>query len=254
MSTLADLQATVQAHLLTGAGAAAKLLTDAPTQRLKIYAFAYRARLRDALADDFPALYQELGQRRFDALVRAYIAAHPSRHYSIREFGRALPAFLREFAPRRPHLSEIAQFEWAQLHAFDAADCEPVTPAQFAALAPTAWAGLRLRLAPSVRVEAFMTSAVERARALRAGDPPPRLRRYRQPRYTLVWRQDLDVFFRPLARAEADALTAAANGARFDALCETLCAHLAPPSVPSHAVGLLKRWLQDGLIQSLITD
>lgn len=254
MNALANLQAAVQAHLLTGAGGAAELLTDAPTQRLKIYAFAYRARLRDALADDFPALYKELGQRRFDALARAYLAAHPSRHYSVRALGRALPRFLREYAPRRPHLGELAQFEWAQLEAFDAADSTPVTPAEFAALAPTTWPGLRLRLAPSVQVQAFMTSAVERARALRAGDPPPRLRRYRRPRYTLVWRQDLEVFVRPLTRAEADALTAAANGARFDALCETLCAHLAPPSVPSHAVGLLKRWSQDGLIQSLIAD
>lgn len=254
MNALADLQAAVQAHLLTGDGAAHQLLTDAPAQRLGIYAFAYRARLRDALAEDFPALCAELGPRRFDALARAYIAAHPSRHYSIREFGSALPAFLRQYAPRRPYLSEMAQFEWAQLHAFDAGDCTPITPAQFAALAPQAWTGLRLRLAPSVQLLSCLTSAVERARALRAGeDPSARLRRYRKPRHFLIWRQGLEVFFRPLDAPEAAALTAALSGGRFDALCEGLCAHLAPAAVPAFAVGVLKRWLHDGLIQNLAT-
>lgn len=243
----------VQAHLLTGDGAAKQLLIDAPTARLGIYAFAYRARLRDALAEDFPALRAELGPRRFDALARTYIAAHPSRHYSIREFGRALPAFLRHYASRRPHLSELAQFEWAQLHAFDASDCTPVTPAQFAALPASAWTNLRLQIAPSVQVLSCLTSAVERARALRAGDPPPRLRRYRTPRHVLIWRQGVEVFFRPLEAPEATALAAVAGGVRFDALCEDLCAHLAPAAVPAFAVGALKRWLQDGLIAQMTT-
>ena len=251
MTNLADLQAAVQAHLLTGDAAAKALLTDAPTQRLGIYAFAYRARLRDALAEDFPAVAAELGPRRFETLARAYIAAQPSRHYSIREAGRALPEFLREYAPRRPHLSEIAHFEWAQLHAFDAADCTPVSPAQFAALSPTAWASLRLQLGASVQLLAGRTSAVERARALRAGTPVPRLRRYRQPRHWLVWRQDLEVFFRPLERSEAAALAAVMNGAHFAALCEALCAHRHPSAVPALAVALLKRWAADGLIQNL---
>lgn len=254
MTALTDLQAAVQAHLLTGDAAAKKLLTDRPTQRLAIYTFAYRARLRDALAEDFPALAAELGLRRFDRLAQAYFAAHPSRHYSIREIGRALPNFLRDYAPQRPHLSEVAQFEWAQLQAFDAADCAPVTLDEFATVPPGAWPRLSLRLAPSVQSLAFVTSAVERARALRSGETAPTLRRYRKARHCLIWRQGLEVFFRPLEAPEATALATVADGARFDALCETLCAQLDAPSVPAYAVALLKRWAQDGLIENLSID
>lgn len=254
MTALADLQAAVQAHLLTGAAAAKTLLTDKPTQRLAIYTYAYRARLRDALAEDFPALSAELGPRRFDRLAQAYFAAHPSRHYSIREIGRALPNFLRDHAPRRPHLSEVAQFEWAQLQAFGAADCAPITLDEFAAVAPAAWPRLGLKLAPSVQLLSFLTSAVARARALRSGETAPALRRYRKARHCLIWRQGLEVFFRPLEPPEALALAAVADGARFDAMCETLCAQLAAPLVPPYAVALLKRWAEDGLIENLSTD
>src|SRR5690554_319690 len=99
MSALADLQSAFQDYLLgrpndMPARVRATSKADAATL-LAVYGAAYVARLVEALQNDFPGLYVWMGAQRFDALARAYVAAHPSRQPNARWFGRDLPAFVR---------------------------------------------------------------------------------------------------------------------------------------------------------------
>ena len=61
--------------------------------RLAVYHHGYRARLREALATEFPGLALLAG-RRFAALLDDYVAAHPSTHFNIRWHGAGLADFL----------------------------------------------------------------------------------------------------------------------------------------------------------------
>ncbi len=90
-------------------------------ERLGVYHHAYRARLIECLADDYPALRQALGQERFEELCQQYIAAHPSRSFSLNFFGANLPAFCggRE-EPWSQFGSDLAQLEWAIVEAVHA--------------------------------------------------------------------------------------------------------------------------------------
>src|SRR3990167_9687947 len=99
---LSDWQHEVQAYLLNSdaqpnPALQASLLGSAALsaeQGLAIYHNAYRARLLEALRGDYPAVHGWLGDAEFDALAGAYIAAHPSQHFSLRWLGAELANFI----------------------------------------------------------------------------------------------------------------------------------------------------------------
>ena len=86
-------------------------------------------------------------------MARAYIAAHPSRHPSVRWFGEDLADFLGRTPPysRTPAAAEMARFEWALGEAFDSPDVAPVTAEALMALPPEAWETLSFTALPSLR-------------------------------------------------------------------------------------------------------
>jgi hypothetical protein len=231
---------------------AGDLRADAAT-RVGIYVDAYRLRLVEVLANDFPALRAVLGAAAFDRLGRAYLDAHPSTMRSVRWFGRALAHFLSTTVPwsRRPVLAELARFEWAQGEVFDAPDEEALAIETMGEIPPEAWAGLRLLPRAALRRLDLLGNAPNLVAAQVGGQPPPRLRAARRVRAWLLWRgAALDVRWRSLAADETAAWDALAAGESFGAICERLCTFAGAEAAPLHAASLLKRWLADGLIHS----
>ncbi|HNH12398.1 MAG TPA: DNA-binding domain-containing protein, partial [Rhodocyclaceae bacterium] len=86
-----------------------------PARRLDIYRHAYRSRLTEALAANYPVLARALGDEAFAQLALQYIDARPSRHASIRWFGDQLGAFCDEHPDALPHpaLRDLIKLEWA---------------------------------------------------------------------------------------------------------------------------------------------
>jgi Putative DNA-binding domain len=121
-------------------------------ERLEIYNRQYWFRVLGALVEDFPALRSVVGTRAFEALSIAYLDAHPSRSFTLRNLGSKLPDWLAanpNFARRRHRLAiDVAKIEWAFIEAFDNAECTPLTPDQVATLD----AGSRLALQPHLRL------------------------------------------------------------------------------------------------------
>src|SRR5271168_4040305 len=65
-------------------------------ERLEIYNRQYWFRVLSAFAEDFPGLRAVLGERRFDALAKAYLTACPSRSFTLRNLGSRLEVWLRK--------------------------------------------------------------------------------------------------------------------------------------------------------------
>jgi hypothetical protein len=147
-ATLRRLQEDFQGYLLAPDGRVQpQVLGSAEVsagERLAIYANAYRLRLLEALGTDYPGLHALMGDDEFDAMGRAYIAAHPSPYFSLRWFGDRMSDFLRTTEPysKYPVFAEMAAFEWAKSDAFDAADSETAAIEDMAALPPDAWPAL----------------------------------------------------------------------------------------------------------------
>jgi len=117
-------------------------------ERLEIYNRQYWYRVLGALAEDFPALRAVVGARAFEALSVAYLSAHPSRSFTLRNLGSQLTNWLianPQFTGRRHRLAvDVTRIEWAFIEAFDNAESTPLTVEEIATLD----AGSRLALQP----------------------------------------------------------------------------------------------------------
>lgn len=252
MSGLAALQGAFQGDLLGAeTGVLDRLRSTSKADAaalLQVYRDAYLLRLIEALADDHPALAKLLGEDAFAALTRAYAAAHPSRHPSIRWFGAKLPGFLGQTPPwaERPWLAELAAFERSLRDAFDAADAAPIGLEAMAAVAPEAWPGLRFRFLPSLR---RLDLAWSVARTWKEDAAPERLD---APVAWAFWRPELVTEYRSLDPDEAWAIDAAGSGQTFAELCEGLLRWHAPDQAPARAAGLLRAWLDQRMLAAVL--
>jgi hypothetical protein len=256
---LRDLQSGFQRYLLSAEGdfvdgIVGNARADAAT-RAAIYYEAYRLRLAEALETDFDALRAWLGEERFDDVCRDYVGAHVSDHYSIRFYGRDMARFLAETAPWRdePFLADMAAFEWAMVDAFDAADAPLATVADMAAVASEHWPGLTFALHPSLQRINLSWNAPAVWNAVERKEPLPAVAKIGHPIGWMLWRHDLKIYFRSLSVDQAFALDAMRRGDSFAVLCEGLTEWIDAQHVALHAAGLLKQWLEDGLISEIQT-
>lgn len=223
------------------------------TTRLGIYRNAYRLRLVEVLRNDYEVLHTYLGDEMFDTLASDYIAAHPSTFRNVRWFGGKLAEFLgsaSRFA-EHPELAELAQFEWSLGLAFDSPDEDAVRFEEVASVAPEAWAELRFRPHPSVRMMGLRTNAVTIWKEIDNGGPvePKSLP---EPVTWLVWRKQHSPFFRSLEADEAWALEAMLSQATFGDICAGLCEWIAEENAAARAAGMLRGWVEEGLIAELL--
>jgi hypothetical protein len=251
---LRELQQDLQRHLLGETSGVTAAIVDAPPlparDRLAIYRNAYQVRLIDALHDTYPVLHGLLGDEAWIEMGEAYVAAHPSVFRSIRWYGQELPAFLSQSEPfaEAPILAEVALLEWTLAEVFDAADAEPLQRAALSAVEPSAWGSLTLVFHPSLRRLSFSwnTAAVWKAMSVDETPPPPELAAAPLP--WLLWRQNLQNYFRSLNALESAALDAAQAGCNFAQICESMSALMPEEEIPAAAASLLGAWADSGII------
>lgn len=256
---LRDLQADFRRYLVGEENRMALRVQDSPRESrevlLQVYRDAYVLRLCEALTVDYPALWAVAGDDGFHQLCRAYVDHHPSRHPSIRWYGRHMARFLREVAPWREHpvLAEVAAWEWALGEAFDAADGDPINFDAVVAMTPAeAWPGLRFHAMPSLRRLDLTWNAPQIWRADRDGEPVPAPEEG-EPVAWLVWRPDaLETQFRSLETDEAAALDALIDGCDFTAICEAVAPWHTPETAAGRAAGLLRAWIDGGVVTDVI--
>lgn len=216
---------------------------------MEIYINAYQARMRQALADNFPVLHRALGDDGFETLASRYCSAQPSTHRSIRWLGDGLVDFMAAHPDDIPHpaLLDIARMDWAMRAAFDAADADGLRLQDLAALASADWPALRLHTVPALRlldlewgVETLWHSLHADANAQTSAPEP-------LPHSMLVWRQHLECRWRSVDSSERQALQLLQQGANFAALCE--CLQQTGSEAPAQrAADLLKTWVTEGLL------
>jgi hypothetical protein len=254
---LRELQRDMQRYLLGEDSGVTSSIVDAPplakADRLAIYRKAYQVRLIDALHDTYPVLHALLGDELFFALGEAFVAAYPSVHRSIRWYGRELADFLAANPPykEQPVVAEVARLEWTLSEVFDAKDAEPLARAALSAVDPAAWSDLKLEFHPSLRRLQFEWNATAVWQAMSREETPPAPARGLKPLPWLLWRQNLQNYFRSLTPAESAALDAALRGRTFGEICAALSAHLPDEEIPPAAASFLGAWADSGIIVTL---
>lgn len=221
-------------------------------ERISIYSEMYTLRLLDVLREDFSVLLNALGERRFEALARDYIAAHPSRHPNLNQFGRHLAEFVASREDRQAaFLSELARLERAASEVFDAERAVALSRAELEGLAPAGWPRLRLERVPATRVLSFRYPVnryyvdVKEGRGPRIPKPAPS--------FALVYRKDWIVWRANLSREQHALLEALATGAELGAALESLSARedLELARVQRELAGWFREWSAEGVFRSI---
>jgi len=180
--------------------------------RLGIYQGMYLLRMEEALATDYPGLKHFLGERRFLELVRGYLEAFPSRHYSLNRLGDHLPEYLAPLrGPGSGFCHDLARLELAVTEVFDAPETPPLAEAMVAAVPSEAWPQARLTPVAAFRCLALGYPVVDYLDALKA-DRPPRSGTRRRNTWVVVFRRSLAIRRQQLSRAAFQLLSDLAGG------------------------------------------
>jgi hypothetical protein len=216
--------------------------------RLDVYANMYFYRLLDVLREAYPKVTAAAGDVPFHNLITEYLVACRPRHPSIEFAGERLPAFVAQhpLGREQPWLVPLARLERAYTELFDGPDAETLSLDQVRALPPEQLTTRPLTLIPCHRVLAHDFSLDPYWRALDAGEEAAAPARQRE--VLLVWRQDLEVFHRPVDQAEEALLAAAREGASIQQLCEAVAAE-STEAAAQQVFQTVARWLGDGLVR-----
>ncbi len=208
-------------------------------ERLEIYNKQYWFRVLSTLSEDFPGLRAVLGERRFDAMAKAYLVANPSRSFTLRNLSARMESWLRKnpkwAGPNQRLALDIARLEWADIEAFDGKAEPPLRPEDLASAAGT---NLKLVLQPYVRLLSFLYPVDDLLLEVRKEDDntdfasnafTERKKRKRvravaklEPGqiFLAVHRIDYSVYFRRLEQEEFSILTALRQGKTLAAAVE----------------------------------
>jgi hypothetical protein len=260
MSQLRHSQEAFLHYLLTGEDSAflpeiAVAENISAETRARIYGNAYRIRLRETMETDHEMLGIYLGDDLFEEMVKGYVAQHPSRFTSLRDYTVHLPRFMAATPPFSAHpiLAEIAAFERLLLDVFDAPDMPRATLEDLRALPAELWPQMRLRFHPSVQMFRAEWNSVESWSAIKHGAQPDPAERTQG--LWLLWRgTDRLSQYRPLSLAEPMLLETAWRGGDFSELCEIVAEQPEVDDAATAMLGYFCDWLNNGIIHAVVTE
>jgi len=103
-----------------------------------------------ALEESFPRGMEQLGHERFNALCRQFLETGSASAEPLGTIGRDLPSFLADEGER--DAAATAQFEWAWLESYHAAEAVPLVLADLAGLAEDRLLATTVSLHPAARL------------------------------------------------------------------------------------------------------
>ena len=224
-----------------------------PADRVAIYQGMYLLRMEEALESDYPALKHLLGAARFSALVRDYVAAHPSVSYTLNRLGDHLPEFVAKWkGARRPAAArDLARLELAMAEVFDAEETSPLSDAEIAAVPAESWEKARLTPVAAFRLLAFRHPVNAYFQSVRDEDHDhPSLAR--KDTWLAVYRRDYSIWRHDLSRPAHDLLADLVAG---KPLGKAVAASLARGGRSAPTADQLFRWFREwaagGVFQSV---
>lgn len=222
-----------------------KTLTS--VERVGVYQGMYLLRMVEALENDYPALAHFLGQDAFADLVTRYVAAHPSRSYTLNRLGEALPEFIRTTrgVKKKAFAADLARLERAVTEVFDA-ERSPEWPAgEIEKLPQGAWPGAVFVPIAAFRVLAFSYPVNAYFQSVKdENHDHPDIGR--KPTWVAVWRKNYEVWRLNLNKDGYEFLHALAGGRPFGKAVEAATRRL-----QGNAGDQLFRWLRDWVAEGM---
>ena len=226
---------------------------------LDVYRDGYALRLIEVLTTDYPGVLAMAGPADFDHMARAYIAAHPSRHPSVRWYRQGTCRLSRRTAALQTARRTLPRWRgsngrWARRST--SPDASRSRPTPLMALPPEAWETISFTALPSLR-RLTLTFDVPQAWQRRDEVEPGNL--------------EVEPAAEPVAWVDLAARAACPISARSSPTrrrcsmpwsragpsprCAKRCAPFAgEDQAPARAAGLLRAWVEEGMIAGFRTN
>jgi hypothetical protein len=224
-----------------------------PLEQAEIYREQFWLRHRDALLEDYPALAYLLGEEAFEQFVRAYLAECPPDSYTLRDLGNRIADFAAgypDFHPERAGAArDLARYELAFVHVFDAPDVAPVPLERVKNLPPEAWASARLHFHPCLRTLALDHPVHELRASVKKGEEPARTLAPRET-WLALWRgENLRVRYNTMLEHEHAMCERLRAGATLVEACDEIAGRIPPDdreAFTRRLSGWFRAWAERG--------
>jgi len=215
----------------------------APHEQLSVYANAYRYRLYDVVAEDYPVLQHYLSEQTFSDLMWRFVGEVLPDHFNIGRFALKLPAFIQQTLPNVAFAHALCELETAVAQMTDPAETEALDESHLQGL--TAESILDLRLYPryALRLMHFEYQVNAYYQAVMDGmaDAIPR----KEAVYLAVFRHEDVVWRMELESQEFALLSELFGGATIgEALTDV------DESAGQQITSYFSKWMRNGLLAS----
>lgn len=200
-------------------------------QRIAIYRDSILEAQIAALKENYPVVYELIGEECWQQVAQQYVNEHPSQSVYLFEFGRNFPTFINklEQLSALPYLSDVAKLEWHWQAALFGPDAQSI---DIQALTELPQSRLIFRLQPNATLVNLQYPADSIWQWHHdPATPLPRIER--GDIHLLIWRVNDEVMMERLETNTAQFLTACSDGLNLteiaeqmgDALCADQLAH-----------------------------
>lgn len=213
----------------------------APKDQLDVYINAYRFRLFDVVAEDYPVLRQYLGGTDFDALIRAFVEDQQPDNFNIARFAARLPDHVRAARPDDVFAHEMCDLETLIAQLADAPETQALTQDDFSSVSPEQLMQTELHPRAALKLMRFTHPVNAYFQAVMDGEKP----RTPAPEtsHLVVFRHEDEMWRMPLDAHEyallAQLFTGVTVGEALHDLDEGSAAHL---------TDWFARWIRNGLL------
>ena len=215
-----------------------------PEKQLGVYVNAYRWRLFDVVAEDYPVLRSYLGKEQFDALITDFIEAVPPQHFNVARYATLLPAYQHTHATHDAFSHELCLLETAIARLADGEETDALTTERIAGITPEAFMESYVMPRKASQLFAFQHPVNAYYNAAKEDAPLPKTSE--QVSFLAVFRHDDVVWRMNLEETEYHLLSKLVAGATvgeaLSALDETAAA-----SVSEY----FSRWMRNGLLTTV---
>lgn len=216
----------------------------APPGAIDVYRRNALASFHAALAAAYPVVRRLVGEAFFAEAARRYARAFASTSGDLHGYGETFASFLGTDAAAKPldYLADVARLEWAVHESFHEAEAPAFDFAALARVPAERHGGLRLRLAPHVRLVASphpVLAIWEANQPERDGAPD----RFEGPDHVVVRREGFGVVPQAIDATAWNFLRSLGDGASLATASEALGVQ-----EESRLPALLSHWIGAGVI------
>lgn len=210
-------------------------------KQLDVYANAYRWRLFDCVAEDYPVLKAYLGEDSFDMLINDFISNVPPQHFNVARYAALLPAYHQTHWSYNAFSGALCALETAIAQLADAEETEPLTPEHLAGMTPDTLMALHLSPRKASQIFAFDAPVNAYYNAIKDGTAPPQISQ--QPSFLIVFRHEDIVWRMDLDAQEYLLISALDAGQTVGAALSTV-----HESAAANISTYFSRWMRNGLL------